>query len=342
MNGIHDMGGMHGMGPIQVEQNEPVFHAPWEGRFYALMAAMGAWRKWNLDASRFQRELMPPADYLRLSYYERRIVPLSELMLKSGLVTRAELRAESPIRDQRNRARRSRLKKCPFWFPRGDRRGGMFRWGHAFRRVSTSELATCIPWGIPACRAMREERLGRSVGITECFFFRTLTLCSSARSRSMYIRCVLRHVSCGETKPHRRTLCTLICGMTILNQPDSIPQPENLAALPRLPRDEGGPVFAEPWQAQAFALAVRLSAQGHFTWKEWAAALADELKAAADRGEPDDGSRYYHHWLAALERLVTAKRLSDPTAMLQRKAAWAEAYRRTPHGKPVELANSSS
>ena len=76
---------------------------------------------------------------------------------------------------------------------------------------------------------------------------------------------------------------------------------EPLAALPRLPRDEGGPVFAEPWQAQAFALAVKLSEQGHFTWKEWAAALADELQAAARRGEPDDGSRYYEHWLAALE-----------------------------------------
>ena len=130
--------------------------------------------------------------------------------------------------------------------------------------------------------------------------------------------------------------------MTTLNQPSSIPQPENLAALPHLPRDEGGPVFAEPWQAQAFALAVRLSAQGHFTWKEWAAALADELRTAANRGEPDDGSRYYHHWLAALERLVAAKRLSDPAAMLARKEAWAEAYRRTPHGKPVELANGSS
>jgi nitrile hydratase accessory protein len=129
--------------------------------------------------------------------------------------------------------------------------------------------------------------------------------------------------------------------MTTLSQPNSIPLPEKLAALPRLPRDEGGPVFAEPWQAQAFALAVRLSAQGHFTWKEWATALADELKAAADRGDPDDGSRYYHHWLAALERLVAAKRLSDPEAMLARKAAWAEAYRHTPHGKPVELANGS-
>ncbi len=122
-----------------------------------------------------------------------------------------------------------------------------------------------------------------------------------------------------------------------MSQPDPIREPESLAALPRLPRDAGAPVFAEPWQAQAFALAVKLSEQGHFTWKEWAAALADELKAAASRGEPDDGSRYYHHWLAALERLITAKGLADPAALHARKEAWAEAYRRTPHGKPVEL-----
>jgi nitrile hydratase accessory protein len=96
-------------------------------------------------------------------------------------------------------------------------------------------------------------------------------------------------------------------------------------------------VFAEPWQAQAFALAVRLSEQGHFTWTEWAAALAAELKAAADRGEPDDGSHYYEHWLAALEKLVTARRLTNDAELLARKDAWADAYRHTPHGKPVVL-----
>jgi nitrile hydratase accessory protein len=116
-----------------------------------------------------------------------------------------------------------------------------------------------------------------------------------------------------------------------------MPSREALAALPTLPHDEAGPIFAEPWQAQAFALALKLSEQGHFSWKEWAQTLADEIKAAANRGEADDGSRYYHHWLAALERLVAAKHLSDPGAMLARKEAWAEAYRRTPHGKPVEL-----
>ena len=122
-------------------------------------------------------------------------------------------------------------------------------------------------------------------------------------------------------------------GTTTLSAPD----PDRLAALPRLPRDEGGPVFAEPWEAQAFALAVKLSEQGHFTWKEWAAALASELQAAASRGEPDDGSHYYQHWLAALEGLVAAKGLMDPAALAARKEEWAEAYRRTPHGKPVEL-----
>jgi len=133
-------------------------------------------------------------------------------------------------------------------------------------------------------------------------------------------------------------LFTLTCGTTTLSQPDSVRERDTLAALPRLPRDEESAVFAEPWQAQAFALAVKLSEQGHFTWKEWSAALADELRAAAGRGEPDDGSRYYHHWLAALERLVTNKGLADPAALVARKEAWAEAFRRTPHGKPVELA----
>ena len=101
-------------------------------------------------------------------------------------------------------------------------------------------------------------------------------------------------------------------------------------------------MFAEPWQAQAFALAVKLSEQGHFTWTEWAAALADEVKAAAGRGEPDDGSRYYEYWLAALERLVAAKGLVGPVAMRERKEAWADAYRHTPHGKPIELAHPAS
>ena len=112
--------------------------------------------------------------------------------------------------------------------------------------------------------------------------------------------------------------------------------PFPIHTLPHLPVDEQGPVFVEPWQAQAFALAVKLSEQQHFTWTEWVTVLAAELKAAADRGEPDDGSHYYHHWLSALERLVITKGLFDSATLRARKEVWAEAYRRTPHGKPVE------
>ncbi|HLK24179.1 MAG TPA: nitrile hydratase accessory protein [Caulobacteraceae bacterium] len=103
--------------------------------------------------------------------------------------------------------------------------------------------------------------------------------------------------------------------------------------LPGLPRDADGPVFSEPWQAQAFALAVELSGRGAFSWSEWAEALGRELATDPD----DDGSRYYDHWVAALERLSVRRNLSTPDEMAARKAAWAEAYRRTPHGKPIEL-----
>jgi len=144
----------------------------------------------------------------------------------------------------------------------------------------------------------------------------------------MFTLSVLRRVNFGAKALRRATLFTSICGTITLSE---------LESLPSMPRDEEGPVFAEPWQAQAFALAVKLSEQGHFTWKEWSAALAEELRAAADRGEPDDGSHYYEHWVTALERLVTAKSLADRTALLTRKEAWADAYRHTPHGKPVEL-----
>jgi len=125
-----------------------------------------------------------------------------------------------------------------------------------------------------------------------------------------------------------------------LSQPDAVLDPVRLAALPHLPQGDSGRVFAEPWQAQAFALAVTLSDRGHFTWKEWAAELAATLKAAADRGEPDDGSRYYDHWLATLERMVMARSLTDEETLAARKDAWAAAYRNTPHGRPIELPQS--
>jgi nitrile hydratase len=96
MNSVHDMGGMHGMGPIQYEKNEPVFHEPWEARIFALNRAMSAWRKWSIDASRHAVERIPAPEYLRLSYYEQRLHSLVDLMIKTGLVTRAEVENGQP------------------------------------------------------------------------------------------------------------------------------------------------------------------------------------------------------------------------------------------------------
>jgi nitrile hydratase accessory protein len=108
-------------------------------------------------------------------------------------------------------------------------------------------------------------------------------------------------------------------------------------ALPGIPRDAEGPVFREPWEAQAFGMALALHERGVFTWKEWTERLAGEIAAARQRGEVDDGSRYYQHWLAALERLVADKAVVAPDELATRKAAWEQAARETPHGKPVEL-----
>jgi nitrile hydratase subunit beta len=93
MNGVHDMGGQHGMGPVQYEKDEPVFHASWEGRVYVLTRAMRAWRKWNIDTDRHGIEVLPPADYLRMSYYERWLNRLESHVVNFGFVTQDELKS---------------------------------------------------------------------------------------------------------------------------------------------------------------------------------------------------------------------------------------------------------
>ena len=96
MNGIHDMGGMQNMGPIHHEKNEPVFHEAWEGRVFAVDRAIGAWGKWNIDASRHAIEVLPPTDYLRMSYYGKWLVSNVDLLVQRGLVTREEMETGKP------------------------------------------------------------------------------------------------------------------------------------------------------------------------------------------------------------------------------------------------------
>jgi nitrile hydratase accessory protein len=108
--------------------------------------------------------------------------------------------------------------------------------------------------------------------------------------------------------------------------------------LPALPRDKAGaPVFGAPWEAQAFAMSVRLHEAGHFTWTEWAERLAREIERAQAAGDPDRGDTYYHHWLAALEGLVAEKGLVGTDELHRRKDEWDAAARATPHGKPIVL-----
>jgi nitrile hydratase accessory protein len=110
------------------------------------------------------------------------------------------------------------------------------------------------------------------------------------------------------------------------------------AALPELPRDAAGePVFAAPWQAQAFAMTLALFERGLFTWPEWAAALAEQIRLAQAQGDPDLGDTYYHHWLNALEALVAAKGIAAANALARCRAAWRRAADRTPHGTPIVL-----
>ena len=112
---------------------------------------------------------------------------------------------------------------------------------------------------------------------------------------------------------------------------------ERVAPIPR--GEDGAPVFSAPWEAQAFAMTLALYERGLFTWSEWAAALAAEIKRAQSAGDPDDGSTYYGRWLAALERLVADKGVTTPADLDDRRAAWDRAAHATPHGQPILLDN---
>ncbi|GIK81560.1 MAG: nitrile hydratase accessory protein [Pseudorhodoplanes sp.] len=108
-------------------------------------------------------------------------------------------------------------------------------------------------------------------------------------------------------------------------------------AVPDVPRDADGPVFREPWEAHAFAIALALHERGVFTWEEWTQTLAAEIRRAQAAGDPDTGTTYYRHWLAALERIVAEKGVAAAEMQARYRDAWEHACERTPHGKPIEL-----
>ena len=109
------------------------------------------------------------------------------------------------------------------------------------------------------------------------------------------------------------------------------------AAWPGQPRDDDGPVFGAPWEAQAFAMTILLYERGRFTWPEWAQALAEQIAAAQAAGDADLGNTYYRHWVAALEALMAAKGASSAEELIRYRRAWDHAADRTPHGRQIEL-----
>ena len=122
-----------------------------------------------------------------------------------------------------------------------------------------------------------------------------------------------------------------------MNAADSESARQAIEALPSIPRDADGPVFREPWQAQAFAMALALHAGGLFTWPEWAAMLSEQIRRAQAAGDPDSGDTYYLHWLETLERIVAEKGVANARMLERYREAWDRAADRTPHGRPVEL-----
>src|SRR5437773_2348303 len=215
---------------------------------------------------------------------------------------RARSRAGVPRPARLERPCCSRRMRWREWSTAAARRAAATLSLHDSRRDSACARETFIRRGTRDCRVTCERRAASSFSTAVCFSFPTRTRISAEKNRSIFTRCDSPRANCGANRRRAAIPSTWTCGTTISSRSDPV----------TLLRDEGGPVFAEPWQAQAFALTVKLSEQGHFTWKEWASALALELHDAAGRGEPDDGSRYYEHWLAALERLVTAKGLAEP------------------------------
>jgi nitrile hydratase accessory protein len=126
-------------------------------------------------------------------------------------------------------------------------------------------------------------------------------------------------------------------GRAILSRPEDVFTAT--AAVAPIPVCADGPVFTAPWEAQAFAMTLRLHERGVFTWSEWADALAASIRNAQAAGDPDDGTTYYAHWLAALEAIIASKGVTDGAALEDRRAAFDRAAKATPHGEPVLLKN---
>ena len=331
MDGIHDLGGRQGYGPIDVDEPPEPFHAPWEARVLGIVRAFTRPADWSIDWFRHVRECIEPADYLTRPYYDQWLQTYAAMMIDSGAATVEELSTgKSATRDLRHAAadaaaRRSRRRRGMARFDRESNAVPAFAAGDA---VTTRSLG--VPRPHPAARNMRAAGPAGSRPSTASTSSPTPTWPATVRpSRSTRSRS--SPPISGRRRRAGRTASISTSGRAILSAPEA-------GWISRASAAAGAPVFAEPWHAEVLALAFALVERGTFSPAAWSEALGAELRRAQARGEPDDQETYYAAALAALEHLVASSGSLTAGALSARVEAWRRAYLATPHGRPVELA----
>ncbi|MGY3358974.1 nitrile hydratase beta subunit/nitrile hydratase accessory protein [Bradyrhizobium sp. GM0.4] len=330
---------MDGFGKVEPEPNEPVFHEEWESRVLAMVRAMGAAGAFNIDTSRFYRETIPPHIYLSSSYYKKWFLGLEEMLIEKGYLTREEVAAGHAMQPAKA------LKHGKFDLGQVERimvRGKFARPAPAPAKFKIGDKVRAKNIH-PATHTRLPRYVRGHVGIVElnhgCHVFPDSGGDGARRESAMALHCRVRGPrSLGRGR--RSDLESLDRCVRAVSGPgvmSSTAAAAATAAIPSIPRDDDGPVFRAPWEAHAFAMALTLHERGVFTWPEWAAALASEIKRAQAAGDPDTGETYYLHWLATLEGLVARKGVASAETLHRYRDAWDHAADRTPHGKPIEL-----
>ena len=205
MNGIHDMGGMHGFGKVEPEPNEPPFHAPWEGRALALNRAMGYAKLWTIDKSRYAIEQFPPAFYLTASYYKKWFVRLENLLIERGLDRRRRdggrpFAAAGEAAQAQAHRRRHRARAQPRQIRAADERAGALR-GRRPRAREEHPSAHAHP-----AAALCARQVGVIERVRGCHVFPTRRRSARARTRNGSTPCCSRAANCGARAPTRLTV----------------------------------------------------------------------------------------------------------------------------------------
>jgi hypothetical protein len=212
------MGGMQTFSPVREEKNEPVFHAPWEGRIFAIFVALGTLRKWNRDMGRQTREAIPAPEYLSMNYNQMRCAQVVELVVQNGLATRAEIETANPCVVSSRLTPASRLIVSPLSLPLVRPIPAMSRWRRRSKPVSVCERAISIHRRTRACRATHEAGWESSSEITAYLYFLTAMRNDWVKGRNIFIRYVSRRGNFGAIRRSGRIPSLSPCGTITLNR----------------------------------------------------------------------------------------------------------------------------